>query len=326
MKSNRISLAVLGFLSLLCSGCMHNHLRFNAVHQGNSLNEIFERQVLNNLAVFTVKPASLPSFAIPDSGSTNVQDKGTLTGSHLDVHTFIAEYFAPAIERQSYGQWNLTPIYDSRRLVLMQCAYQQAVGYAGENCRNCCELDRQFRGGDANNYKCDAYCPIQSDWLGTSCSWWDVPRCECSMYGYYCGTYVWVQPGCEHHFSNLVLRILEYAVADFHVEDQPTKLVRYFIDKNGNATSQWTAFGEVAAEIDINDPTTSILRPAKPDAAQAAFLKELRNRNVAESSAEMEEFPQPKPLVRRAPTQEPGINFQQLQQRLRGVTPPGQNR
>lgn len=302
-----IGLAFLGVAMFLATGCTHTQLRYNAVHQGNSINEIFEKQVLNNLALFSVNPHAIPSFAVPDSGSTNVTDSGSIAGQ--ESNALFSKFLTPSIGRENYGQWNLVPVHDSRRLALMQCAFQQSIGATDGNCNDCFELDRQFRGMSREEYVCNAPCSIQCGWVCTSNSWSNVPKSCCRLYGYYCGTYAWVEPGQEAHFSNLVLRVIDYAMSDFHEEAQPTKLVTFYIDKYGKAAKREDAYGEVTAEIAQEDPAASILRPAELDAEQ------LNNKSNSKMT----------PLTRRVPKQESGISPQQLlqlQQRLRGITPP----
>lgn len=321
MSKHCQALAV-GILLCILSGCTHTQLRYNAVHQGNSLNEVFEKQVLDNLALFTVKPSAIPSFAVPDSGSTNVTDTGSATGD--SSNTFLSKYYLPTLSRENFDQWNLVAVHDSRRLALMQCAYQQAVGAPRSNCEDCCELDRRFRGIPKELYECNGPCAIQCGWLCSSNSWWDVPKCCCECYGFYCGTYVWVEPGNESHFSNLVLRVLEYATGDFQEEQQPTKVVKFYIDKTGQATRVSDAYGEVTAEVALDDPATTILRPAPLDDEQKGALKMMSGSNAQESG-----YSAPTPIIRRAPRADYGTSptiLLQLQQRLRSLSSPGSNR
>src|SRR5205809_881388 len=96
-------------LAMTCAGCTHMQLRYNFIHQADSMNEIFERQVLDNLALFMVNPSALPSFSYPDSGASNVTDTGALNG--VDPTTsFLSKFYALQLSRQNYDQWTLVPV------------------------------------------------------------------------------------------------------------------------------------------------------------------------------------------------------------------------
>ena len=174
----------------LFMGCTHTQLRYNVVRQGNTLNDIFEKQVLDNLAHFSVKRDAVPSFVIPESGATNVSDEGGISGTA--TNSFISKFYALGLKRTNYDQWNLTPVYDAKRLALMRCAYQQAVGAITSDCSDCGELDRKFRGISKEEYVNIGPCPITCGWVCTSGSRRDVPKCCCERWGLYCGTYAWI--------------------------------------------------------------------------------------------------------------------------------------
>ena len=128
----------------LASGCAHEHLRYRTVGQANTLNDIFERQVLDNLAKFVAEPASVPSFAFPDEGNTNVTDSFTITGTPFDA------FRAAAGVNETRGgteTWGLEPITNPDKLYLMRCAYQRAIGCSAEDpCVDCCERRKTFEG------------------------------------------------------------------------------------------------------------------------------------------------------------------------------------
>ncbi|MFM2001710.1 MAG: hypothetical protein RI963_1136 [Planctomycetota bacterium] len=52
----------------LFSGCTHRQLRWNTTHQAQTLTDIYEQQVLDNLAMFVRNPNSTPFFAFPNAG------------------------------------------------------------------------------------------------------------------------------------------------------------------------------------------------------------------------------------------------------------------
>src|SRR5205085_2018206 len=134
------------------------------------------RQVLDNLAMFSVNPSALPSFSVPDTGASNVTDTGGLTGN-APTNSLLSKFYALNVSRQNYDQWTLVPIRDPRRLALMRCAYQRAFGYISQDCPDCCALDREFRGVPECEYDCYGPCTIASGWVCCSDNWADVPKC-----------------------------------------------------------------------------------------------------------------------------------------------------
>ena len=132
------------FMTIAVSGCAHTHLRVKTVKQSNTVNNIFEKQVLDNLAMFVVEPNSVPSFAYPKEGNTNVQDSVSLKGSPFDKFREIAGIDG---SRSSLGSWGLQPITDPDKLRLMRCAYQRAVGCLTDDpCVDCCGDEKKFIG------------------------------------------------------------------------------------------------------------------------------------------------------------------------------------
>lgn len=99
--------------------------------------------MLNNLAKFAHDPNALPDFGVPTDGLAQIDD-GFSAGNDwtwrtLDGETGLFKFGADRGIRQS---WSLKPVQDPRKLELMRCAYQRAVGYA--NCSSCC-IDCQKR-------------------------------------------------------------------------------------------------------------------------------------------------------------------------------------
>ncbi len=76
----KFSFVLLMVLFFASSGCQHTHLKYNAVRQAGTLSEIFEQQVLDNLAMFVHDPHSLPYFAYPGDGTTALTDSAAFFG------------------------------------------------------------------------------------------------------------------------------------------------------------------------------------------------------------------------------------------------------
>jgi hypothetical protein len=219
------------FATISLSGCAHTHLRWNTTHQATTLTDIYEQQVLDNLARFVVEPGALPSFAYPNAGAAEIAHGGAVGGSTgWDPFGFVSQSLNLGYDRRASETWTLEPIYDVRRLELMRCAYQHALFAAGLNdsfsgCPNCDKLQRMFYlGSPSGAYgtpdtlatwtvatgRTTPACFAHIRWVGVGpkkC----VPKEKCIKVGHYCGTYVWVCPGGQEELTKLTLTILDYA-------------------------------------------------------------------------------------------------------------------
>ncbi|MEP3479089.1 MAG: hypothetical protein ABJZ55_07575 [Fuerstiella sp.] len=134
--------ALVGLIVL--TGCQHAHLRHNTVHQAQTLSDVYEQQVLDNLARTVHDAHAIPSFAYPKEGTTSITDKGGFSASPLKNFSNVLGIDG---SRSGLEQWGLTPVSDPDKLQLMQCAYQRAV-YGGplDACAECCEKENKFEG------------------------------------------------------------------------------------------------------------------------------------------------------------------------------------
>jgi hypothetical protein len=224
------------------SGCAHTQLRWNTTHQAKTLTDIFEQQVLDNLALFVNDPHSMPSFAYPNQGASDISDMGTLgtdykwgrsSGANILGLINLENLLKLSGTRTMKEAWTLTPVYDVRRLELMRCAYQQALASAGlfemnDGCPDCDKLQRAFYLGDVNGkYNDDPAFDSLADWTVQkgrttpacfeSCHWIchggikKVPRHLNRKVGHNSGTYVWLNEGCQNELTKLTMVILDYA-------------------------------------------------------------------------------------------------------------------
>jgi hypothetical protein len=107
------------------------------VNQVGSVADIYQQQVLNNLARFVHDPHSLPDFGVPTSGVAAVSDTGSAAhGLGWNSTTFTGATLGLNASRNINQNWALKPVQDPRKLELMRCAYQQAVGKM--DCTMCC--------------------------------------------------------------------------------------------------------------------------------------------------------------------------------------------
>lgn len=257
MRSTTV-MAMILTSALLC-GCTHTQLRWNTTHQVKTLSEIYEQQVLDNLAKFAHDANSTPSFAYPNQGGADVSDEGSAgstTGWKLPG--FDSQGISFGAKRAMKEAWTLTPVYDVRRLELMRCAYQQALLCSGlcstsSSCPDCDKLQKTFYLGDPNGVY-NAKTPNLPDSMLTfsmnsgrttpgcfeAVQWLEcgskkcVPRnCDCLKVGHYCGTYVWIMPGGQNELTKLTFVILDYALSP-QAGAKRTKDVTMYFDKHGN--------------------------------------------------------------------------------------------
>jgi len=247
-------------LTLLCAavlmntvGCAHLHLRNNATRQANTTADIYEQQVLDNLARFVNNPHATPSFSVFDQASNAINDSGSLA---LGSSFLTGRFFAPISSsgsRASNNSFTLKPVVAPNRLLLMQCAYQRAIGYPIDQCSKCNVAMKDWHGA-SECVDCNP-CGINCGWVRSSRKWRDVPKCCCNKYGEDCDLYVWVDPCQREEFSKLVLAIIEYASGNSkEAAASPKKTVTLYLDGKGEQTK----FGEHTQEIEATIPLSGL--------------------------------------------------------------------
>lgn len=192
---------------LLSLGCASTQLRKISVRQANSVADIYEQQVLDNLAKFVVNPYSTPSFSVAVTSTNGVNDKGTLDLSKEFLTGNLWDHIAMGGERSLARSFLFNPVSDPKRLQLMQCAYQAAVGLPKDECNKCCRLLEEWTGVQG---ECEDCCGITSGWICRSKDRRDVPKC-CQKHAEFCGVYVWVDPCQQREFAKLMNAIIDFA-------------------------------------------------------------------------------------------------------------------
>jgi hypothetical protein len=259
-------------LALLATltGCTHMQLKRNTIRVAGTLEDVYQQQVLDNLAKFVYDPNSLPHFALPNAGSSQVTDTGT-----GDVTlSWLPSGFEKAIldlkgERAIQESWTLDPVRDPRKLTLMRCAYQKAIANCGlvngpsAHCPDCQDrFDKFYHNHSAPNER--EHClEAGRCWFRWGCKK-DVPKhCRCLPVGRYCGVYVWVPPEGREELTRLTLAILDYAVFEPTPDVTPTKDVVIFLGKNNELVKEADAVKKISATVaqdqDLSD-VTPILR------------------------------------------------------------------
>lgn len=211
------------FVSLmaLSVGCTHRQLRYDHVMQARSITTIYEQQVLDNLAMFSSEPNSLPFFAIPTTGSANVTDGGQISAGPLNgpVRTVIGPL---NLSRGNAQGWTLVPVTDFAKLERMQLLYQEAIASKIVN----------------------------------NVSGIRTPSTECTLKGSYCGCSVQVCKENRAAFTRLVLTVLDYALNDPPaqpaMEATPTVEVQDLIYNDDATVKQIRKYNVNSSEIDVN--------------------------------------------------------------------------
>jgi hypothetical protein len=130
--ASRLGAALLGLLPLfgLAPGCASRQLQRSTLNQAQTLAPLQYQQVLDNLAMFGLNPASLPSLAMLKTGATQVGDTGTLGFLGIaGLNTLFGSSPTVAGTRTVVDQWGSSPVTDDNNLLLLRKAFQSAWGY-----------------------------------------------------------------------------------------------------------------------------------------------------------------------------------------------------
>lgn len=237
----RLFFSAASVLSVTLAGCLHMPLKRNFLDQSSTISDIEHQQVIDNLAKFAANPASLPHFAIPDSGTTamSAQGNGNIEFSYTRV-LFSGWKYSFGGNAQEQENWVLKPVNDPGRLRRLRCAFQLAVNAhpAVDHASDCyaCIAELKKMGmvvdettrevlptptessakievvPDPEMRAATLNCNFPRDWYGVGCKK-DVPKCACYV-GRYCDTYVWVQPESMDEFTRFTLTVLTLATTD----------------------------------------------------------------------------------------------------------------
>lgn len=208
---------------ILLSGCTHVQLRSNTLHQAQTVHEVHQQEVLDNLAMFTLDPTAVPFFTLVGAGTAAVSDTGTASTPLGWLRSgFQSVGLTLSAQRLSQENFTLAPISDPDKLSRMRCAYQAAVGYPLESggCIDCCALARQWSTtkwtgrpapSEDANWHCPDHCWPQPGWYGAGCKK-QIPACVLYV-GHFRDRYVWVSQAGADDFARLTLMILDFATA-----------------------------------------------------------------------------------------------------------------
>ncbi|HET6881593.1 MAG TPA: hypothetical protein VFI31_15625 [Pirellulales bacterium] len=272
----RRSLLLVALALGACGGCTHVQLRKNTVRQALTVADIHQQQVLNNLAMFVYDPNSLPTFSYPNQSASNVTDTGSIDGSGDITRAPLGFLWLSSLgsmfsaSRQAQEAFTLNPVNDPRKLELMRCAYQKALGgcfgtQMSEHCPDCQTIQKKFYTGDpdgdidakANGIVTSNCIDSKRCWFHYSCKKCLPKYTSCLPVGHHCGVYVWVEPNGRDQLTRLTLTILDYALNSPPVPI--TKTVTYYIDEYGIPTTQAASVGVVSASVQYDETPASLM-------------------------------------------------------------------
>src|SRR5438105_3980917 len=104
-------------LLLLLTGCLHTHLRNNTIAQMETVHDLQQQQVLDNLAMFVHDINAYPYFSLVTGGTSQLTDSATLAVTNswqrvAGAFVFNSLGLNPSVMCQANGQWQIVPIND----------------------------------------------------------------------------------------------------------------------------------------------------------------------------------------------------------------------
>ncbi|MEM9187234.1 MAG: hypothetical protein AAGB00_12135 [Planctomycetota bacterium] len=294
MLVSRRVYVVAALAALACSGCAHVKLQRRTNQQVSTITGIYEKQVLDNLAMFCRNPEATPFFSTVTGGAIAVNDTIGASGTSVwNATSFMQGTLSPNASRGFQNNWSATPVSDPTRLSLMRCAYQKAIGrstYCNGDCPDCCNLAAAWHnprdlddtvqtptitsedGTVVEPKPCDVKCAPGAGWFCVGGKH-DAPKDCCTPVGEHCGTYVWVKPCGREALHRLTMLVLEYASGTAYAP--PTEEVVY----------KWR-FDETKQEYVLAHVEVTAQEPAKSLEQREEILDKQAEIN-AESVAEM---------------------------------------
>jgi hypothetical protein len=188
---------------LVLSGCNAQQLRFTTMRLSETIPDLQERQVIENLARMAANPGALPYYSVINGGTASINDTGSggLYALTLQHRFFPSATLDATASRSVTGNWTLNTMINPDRLRAMRAAYQIALGAEFID-----PVDERKLEAITNNQK-DIEIPRGWACVGKKR---DVPHGACIVS--HCGkTYVWVAPGRSKDFADFALLMLNIA-------------------------------------------------------------------------------------------------------------------
>ena len=122
------------------TGCTHQQLERSTLHQVNTLTDLQNRMVLDNVAMQLRNPGALPFFALASQGQAQITDAGSTTDAAI-MNMFLGNIWGGTFNlmasRNIQENWTFAPVTDPDKLRHMRCAYQLALGLQPCDCDDC---------------------------------------------------------------------------------------------------------------------------------------------------------------------------------------------
>ena len=132
------------------AGCTSLQLRRHTILQAATIHDIYQQQVLDNLAMFVHNRGACPYFALIGQGTSSLTDTASLAETNAWGRNFAEKFIYtgvglnPSLMRSQQGTWQTYPINDSVKLTVMRCIYHAAVdgslGSGEHSCPDCANL------------------------------------------------------------------------------------------------------------------------------------------------------------------------------------------
>jgi hypothetical protein len=133
IDDSRLRMVVAIFLMFAAPGCTTAQLRRTTVNQVGTVHDIYQQQILDNLAMFVHNRGSYPYFSLIGTGTTTLTDTATLADTNgwardaANSLLYATAGLNPSWMRSKMGSWATYPINDSVKLTVMRCVYHAAV-------------------------------------------------------------------------------------------------------------------------------------------------------------------------------------------------------
>jgi hypothetical protein len=198
----------IAILATAASGCTHAQLNRSTLFQASTLADLQFQQVLDNVARFVANPYTMPYFAYPTSGSTQIADGGTVSPTiSWAPHSTASEMLGLSANRTITEGWGLVPVTNPDKLYAMRCAYQRLVGAFSMPCDIC---DDRLGNYLPKDFRQRPECYVPAGWFCVGRKG-DMSGKRVCYASHCCDRYVWVTPEGMDGFTKFTLTILNIA-------------------------------------------------------------------------------------------------------------------
>ena len=180
----------LGILALAVHGCAADQMRVTAIRVAARVPEVYQTQIMDNLARTAANPGSMPYLSRLFNGTASSTDTASLVSSLTgQAHAFTSvNYGLSSLSRGVQANIGIDPIDNPDKLAAMQVAYRKVVAPRFRDSRNVRHLPRLPVKGYESLRRFPPAAGMAPDRMQA-----DVPRGAATVA--HCGaTYVWVMP------------------------------------------------------------------------------------------------------------------------------------